>query len=100
MSLTVDQLATALAPQEIHLFGSHARGDATADSDIDLMVVVESSDEPRYRRATRAYRAATDHSRPRDILVWTRDEWARGLSNPASLPATIAREGRRLYRHE
>lgn len=97
---TVNQLAEALSPEEIHLFGSHARGDANEDSDVDLMVVVGQSDEPRYRRAWTAYRAATDHSQPTDILVWTRDEWNRGLAQVVSLPATILREGRRLYRHE
>ncbi len=94
---TVDQLAEALSPEEIHLFGSYTRGDANEDSDVDLMVLVSESEEPRYRRAQHAHGVATDHSMSRDILVWTREEWNRGLDNPACLPATILREGRCLY---
>lgn len=34
-------------PQKIILFGSHARGDANADSDIDLMVVLDTNQYPK-----------------------------------------------------
>ena len=32
-------IVRAVAPEHIYLFGSHARGDATSDSDIDLLIV-------------------------------------------------------------
>jgi predicted nucleotidyltransferase len=35
------QIAERFDPRRIILFGSHARGEATADSDVDLMVVVD-----------------------------------------------------------
>jgi predicted nucleotidyltransferase len=36
-----DQIAGKFHPRRIILFGSHARGEATPDSDVDLMVVVD-----------------------------------------------------------
>ena len=45
---TVERLKTEFQPDEIYLFGSHAWGTPHEDSDIDLMVIVPSSDEARF----------------------------------------------------
>lgn len=43
----VRRLVQALQPEQVYLFGSHARGDATAESDYDVLVVVkELADQP------------------------------------------------------
>ena len=36
----VDKVVQEFAPQRVILFGSHARGDATPDSDVDLLVIM------------------------------------------------------------
>jgi len=46
-----EKLVLALKPEKIILFGSYAYGTPTEDSDIDLLVVIANSDEPRYKRA-------------------------------------------------
>lgn len=97
LARVIDLLVEALHPERIHVFGSQARGDANADSDIDLMVIVRDSDDPSYRRAQQAYMAIGRHRVPVEILVWTCEEFNRGLPNPATLQATIIREGKVLY---
>ena len=48
---TLERLIRALAPERIVLFGSHARGTARANSDIDLLVIANWQGEPaRYLR--------------------------------------------------
>ena len=42
----VRRLVEAYQPERIYLFGSKARGDAGADSDYDLMVVVPDDAPP------------------------------------------------------
>jgi len=93
----VRRLVDACQPERIYLFGSRARGEVTADSDYDIMVVVARSDEPAYRRAQRAHSLLWDLGAAADILVWTRDAFDSRVHLRASLPATIAREGRLLY---
>ena len=93
----VGQLRVGMDPEAIYLFGSHARGDANPDSDLDLLVVVENSDLPRHQRAQEARRLAGEKSVSKDILVLTRSEWTRGRRVVCSLPTTVAREGRLLY---
>jgi len=59
-------------------------------------VIVPASSEPGYRRAQAAYRAVGLHRLPLDIVVLTRDEFEARRDVVASLPATVAREGRVL----
>jgi hypothetical protein len=94
---SVRRLVEAFQPERIYVFGSHARGAPHADSDIDLLVIVGTSDEPPYRRAQRAYAAVGPHSIALDIQIITRGEFEARLSAVSSLPATVAREGRTLY---
>jgi predicted nucleotidyltransferase len=55
----VQRLLAAGQPQKIILFGSQARGEVGHDSDYDLLVI-ENSNQPRYRRAVSYRRALKD----------------------------------------
>lgn len=89
----VNTLVELFTPQENFLFGSRARGDASNDSDYDLMVIVPSSDLPRHHREQMAYQALFDVRIPMDILVWTREEFEQFRPAVASLAATVLSEG-------
>lgn len=93
----VRRLIDALHPERIYLFGSRARGDAGADSDYDLMVVVPHLTEPAYRLAQRAHSVLWGLGTAADILVWSRQAFDSRLHLPASLPATVLREGTLLH---
>jgi predicted nucleotidyltransferase len=93
----VRRLVETFRPERIYLFGSRARGDWHLNSDYDLMVVVPESDQPAHRRAQLAYQALYGVGIPKDVVVWTRQEFDHYLPVAASLAATVAREGRLLY---
>jgi uncharacterized protein len=93
----VGRLVEAFHPDLIYLFGSQARGDATEDSDYDIMVIVPNSDQPRYARAQEGYGVLWGIPIAKDLLIWTRDEFERQTGVEASLPASVLREGRLLY---
>ena len=57
----------------IGYFGSYARNDWGVGSDLDLIVIVESSDQPFLRRSL-AW-DTTDLPVPVDVLVYTLAEW-------------------------
>jgi uncharacterized protein len=97
LSRIVRLLAKEFRPERIYVFGSQARGTATPDSDVDLLVVVPATNEPTYRLSQRAYGVIGPHRLPLDILFMSRDEFDWRTDAVTSLPATVVREGRVLY---
>jgi len=93
----VERLKSEFQPEQIWLFGSHAWGTPTEDSDVDLMVIVPSSDERPIRRMQRAQRCLRGIGFAKDVLVNTRPEFDRYRHLPASLSHKIFEKGRKLY---
>lgn len=92
----VERLVTAYVPERIYLFGSKARGDWGPDSDFDLMVVFPD-DAPSERQDNAwAYDALRGTGTAAEVLVLSRSCFESRLRVIASLPATVAREGRLL----
>jgi predicted nucleotidyltransferase len=93
----VGRLVEEFHPEQIILFGSHAWGTPTDDSDVDLLVVVSESSEPPTDRSTRALRALGRIMVPLDILVKTKGEIDRYRPVYASLTRQIFERGKVLY---
>lgn len=87
-------------PEQIILFGSHARGEAHPDSDVDLLVIERedfSQQRSRRREAALLWRALANFPVPKDIVVYSQAEAAAWKDSPGHLVARALREGRVLY---
>lgn len=93
----VRRLAQTYHPHAVYLFGSRARGDDGADSDYDLLIVVEDDAPKELKRSRRAYEALRGAGIPIDVLVCTRSYFDARRHLRASLPGTVLREGRLLH---
>jgi predicted nucleotidyltransferase len=89
-------IVEALHPERIVLFGSRAREDAGPDSDVDLMVEMESR-LPPHERAKHVYRLFHPRHWSMDVLVYTPDEASKFRHQRYSMLAEIERTGRVLY---
>lgn len=81
------------APAQVFVFGSHARGDATADSDLDFLVV-ERTEQPTVEEWVRLRDALPPLGVPVDVIVMSDDLVRRRRDVPGSLVYTALREGR------
>jgi len=93
----VERLKVEFRPEEIYLFGSHAWGTPTDDSDGDLMVIVRESGEKPMRRVQRAHQCLSGMGFSNEVVVPTRGEVDRYKHLRASLFHQALAKGRKLY---
>ena len=92
------KIVDSINPERIILFGSYAKDTYSTDSDLDLLVVIKESNEPRYKRARKIRKSLWGLVNiPKDILVYTEEELDRWKNVPMSFASNIINEGKVLY---
>ena len=95
-----DKLRT-LNPYKAILFGSCASGEGTADSDVDLVVVLNVQEMPRsfsermknHSKVRRLLRSV-NREVPMDVLVYTKPEWDKLVQLNSSFTRDVLETGR------
>jgi len=91
----VRQIAARFHPQRVILFGSHAYGEPTPDSDVDLFVVMETEGNPLHTAARIS--GEIDHPFAMDILVETPKYLAEALAEKDLFETEVMTKGVVLY---
>ena len=91
------RIIESLHPEKIILFGSHVWGKPGEYSDIDLFIIIPSSDQPSYRRAREVYRCLRGIGVPIDVIVQTHEEVEHRKNVMTSLTRRVLRQGKVLY---
>ena len=89
------QIVQQFRPQKVILFGSYAYGQPTEDSDVDLLVVMDTDASPLHVAAKIA--AAIEHPFPLDIVVRTPGEFASAVQRRGVFATEVATKGITLY---
>ncbi len=92
----VERIAPLVHPTRMILFGSLARGDATASSDVDLLVLVDT-DGSRRQIADRIDKALADRTFGLDVIVMTTEQFERQKGVVGTVARQVWREGKVLY---
>ena len=94
----LEKLVAEYSPQQVILFGSHAYGTPGSDSDIDLLIIKETSKRFIDRWVTvHRILTGTHRSLPLETLVLTPQEIARRLAVGDQFIAEILDKGEVLY---
>src|SRR5262249_35781439 len=89
------QIVEQFQPQKVTLFGSYAYGQPTEDSDVDVLVIMETEGNPLYMAAHIS--AAVDHPFPLDILVIRPSDLAFALQEKNIFETEVMNKGVILY---
>ncbi len=92
-----NRLVKAYNPVAIYLFGSYAWGNPTEDSELDLVIVVDKSDEKSYKRPLAGYDALFGMNIAKDIIVYTKEEFETASKNKTTLGFKIKKDGKLIY---
>ncbi|MGH9446230.1 MAG: nucleotidyltransferase domain-containing protein [Terriglobia bacterium] len=94
----IDAIAKRFSPYRIILFGSYAMGAPTPDSDLDLLVVMET-ELPAYKRATPIRLIFDPSPCAMDFLVYTPKEVEYWNGTTNHIVTEILRRGKTVYEH-
>jgi predicted nucleotidyltransferase len=92
-----NRLVKVYDPLKIYLFGSYAWGTPHEDSDLDILIVIEKSDERRHLRGKAGYMAMWGLCISKDLMVYTKDEFDAKAADPTSFISKIIKDGKELY---
>lgn len=92
----VNKIRSEFNPYKIILFGSFAYGEPTKDSDIDLLIVMDTDEKP-HKRAVGLRKLLKDLGVPKDVIVKTPDEYNRFKDVVGTIIYPAAHKGRVLY---
>lgn len=97
MDAAVRRLIEAAKPQRLYLFGSYVRNQATRDSDLDVLVVVDDSVADTRQESVRLRALLQDIRMPMDVLVVRAGTFERLKDRIGLIYREVVRHGRLVY---
>ncbi|MBV8808113.1 MAG: nucleotidyltransferase domain-containing protein [Acidobacteriaceae bacterium] len=92
----VQRIVNQFHPERVILFGSHARGEAGPDSDVDLLIVMPVDGQKR-KMQVQIRVALHDIRVPKDIIVTTPEDFEWRKEVPGTIEYPAVKEGKVLY---
>ena len=92
----IRRIVTELDPKKIILFGSYAHGNPTPDSDVDLLIIMETNETSK-ERSWAVSRLLMPRQFPVDIIVKTPIEIQNALENEDLFICEVLNNGEVLY---
>ena len=96
----VQAVVKEIRPEKVYLFGSCARDRHNSDSDVDLLIVEDNNfgqDHNRWSELKRIRKALKPFRIPKDVLVYSRDEFEKWEDSLNHVISHAVREGKLVY---
>jgi predicted nucleotidyltransferase len=92
----VNRIASKYNPIKIILFGSYALGNYTDNSDLDFILIKDTS-APKHKRGLEVRRLFYGLTIPMDFKIYTSSEFNNELSNQYSFLSSAIKGSKTLY---
>ena len=99
LNFIITTIISKISPEKIFLFGSYANGVPTNDSDLDILIVMDTK-LPQYKRSAPIKLLFNPYPCPMDILVYIRDEFDGYRSVKNHIIHEVETTGKLLYERE
>jgi predicted nucleotidyltransferase len=92
----VKRIVENYKPEKVILFGSYAYGAPSEDSDLDLLIIKDSS-LPRYKRGIEVRKYLRGLKVAIDLIVYTQEEIDRWKEVKTAFITSVMEKGKVLY---
>jgi uncharacterized protein len=92
----IRRLIKAYDPLEIYLYGKYAWGTPDEEDDLNLLLIIESSDKKVYQRGDLAFDALLSLKIPKNISVFTKQEFDKNCQDVTSLTYEVKNKGKKI----
>ena len=93
----VEEIVSGYKPEKIYLFGSYAKGNQTENSDIDFLIIKNTSERKIERSREVRSCIKTYPATGLDIFVYTPDELQKGFKEVINIGKEAVTTGKLLY---
>lgn len=93
----INRLVRAYSPLEIYIFGKYGWGTPDEDDDLNLLVIVAESNEKVYKRGDRAFDTLLSLAIPKNVVIFTQQEFDRSCQDKTSLAYEVKSRGKKAY---
>src|SRR5579872_5605580 len=93
----IQRLVKTYDPLEIYLYGKYAWGTPDEEDDLNLLLVIESSDKKIYQRNDLAFDVLLSLKIPKNISIFTKQEFDTNCQDKTSLTYEIKNKGKKIY---
>ena len=97
LRLIVDSVVRAMPTDAIVIFGSFARGEATDDSDVDILVLSPLRGIELRNRSVEAESRMWDLDKRTDFLAYNTGDFAQMINSGWSFASNVVRDGVCVY---
>ena len=97
ISLLIKEIVLGYDPEKIYLFGSHARGDGSAESDIDLFIVKNTTKRKIERSQDVRKCIKTYPLTGLDLIIYTPIELEHAMLDTVNIGKEAVHNGKLMY---
>ena len=95
----VNRIASSYNPDKIILFGSYARGNYSENSDLDFILIKETT-APKHKRGVEVRKLFFGLPIPMDFKIYTSAEFNNELANKYSFLSSAIKGSKVLYERQ